>query len=312
MAIFDCFTFFNELDILQFRMELLNDVVDYFVLVESNSTHHGEKKRLYFTDNRERYSKYFDKIIYVFVDDIPEYKGEGDMSIVNYLRNAIMRGLVNKARPDDYIIVSDVDEIPNPDIIRSIGKQKISLFANRGSWKMRLRQHLRMLALFSNEFVSELKKGFTVDTLLNYTPIGLEYDLFYYYMNCKCKLLWTGPYIAKYAHMMMPHEPRELSYLKQLPIVKKAGWHFSYLGGMEAIKEKLSALSDPSPELEKRIVEAGNNEAYIQKCLDEGIDILGRKGSQFEYNFINKQMIGLGDIDSISRKYPQFFREHND
>ena len=37
--IYDCFTFFNELDILELRLQLLYDVVDKFVLVESTKTH---------------------------------------------------------------------------------------------------------------------------------------------------------------------------------------------------------------------------------------------------------------------------------
>ncbi len=158
MAIFDCFTFFNELDILELRFDILDPVVDYFVLVEATKTHHGEEKRLYFHENRERYKKYEEKIIYVLVEDTPEYKGECDMGIVNYLRNSIMRGLVDKARPDDYILVSDVDEIPNPELLKAIGEKKIGLFANRGSWKMKLRQHLKMLSLFSNEFMGKLKR----------------------------------------------------------------------------------------------------------------------------------------------------------
>ncbi len=145
--------------------------------------------------------------------------------------------------------------------------------------------------------------------MLNYTPIDLEYDFFYYFMNCKCKATWLGPYITKYAHMMMPHEPRELSYLRQLPVIENAGWHFSYLGGIEAVKAKLAALSDPDPEIEKRITQAGSSDEYIKKCLDEGVDVLGRKGREFEFGFIPLEEIGLTNIEVIKNKYPHFFRD---
>ena len=62
MAIFDCFTFFNEYDVLEMRLDILNQYVDYFVLVESTKNHHGEDKPLYFARNRERYHKYKEKI----------------------------------------------------------------------------------------------------------------------------------------------------------------------------------------------------------------------------------------------------------
>lgn len=39
MAIYDCFTFFNEIELLEWRLKLLDEVVDYFVIVESNMTH---------------------------------------------------------------------------------------------------------------------------------------------------------------------------------------------------------------------------------------------------------------------------------
>ena len=56
--IYDCFNFFNELDILELRLNILYEYVDYFVIVESDVTHSGEKKPFYFEDNKERYSKF--------------------------------------------------------------------------------------------------------------------------------------------------------------------------------------------------------------------------------------------------------------
>ena len=308
MAIFDCFTFFKEFDVLEMRFKILAPYVDYFVLVESSKTHHGEDKPFYYYKNRERYQEWWNKIIYVQIKDAPEYRGEGDMGIENFLRNSIMRGLVEKARPEDYIIVSDVDEIINPGLLKEIGKQKVSLYANRGSWKHKLRQHMKVWSMFSNDFIKKKREGLSLEKLIDYTPIGLEYNLFYYFMNCQSKSVWRGPYITKYAHMMMPQEPRELAYQNQLPLLRNAGWHFSYLGGVESIKNKLAALSDPDPMLEKRMKEAGNSDAFIQKCLDEGKDILGRKGKMFEYYFISPKDIGVPNIEEIEETYPQFIR----
>ena len=309
MAIFDCFTFFNEFDVLEMRLSILYPYVDYFVLVEATKNHHGEDKPLYFDSNRERYNKYMDKIIYVCVDDAPEYKGETDMGIVNFLRNAILRGLMGNARPDDLIMVSDVDEIPNPHILENLDNIKVDLYANRGSWKQKLRQHLRVWSMFSQDFmrVGKENKGYPLMKLLDYTPVGLEYDFFYYFMNCKNKAWWRGPYIAKYEHMMMPHEPRELQYQSQLPIIRSAGWHFSYLGGIESVKAKLSALSDPNPEIEKHINRVQNDDQYIMNCLENGIDVLGRHGKEFEFEFIDPKELKIPNLDDVMERYPHFF-----
>ena len=67
--IIDCFTFYNELDLLTYRLNILNDVVDYFVLVEATHTHIGKEKPLFYQENKHLFEKFNDKIIHVVVDD---------------------------------------------------------------------------------------------------------------------------------------------------------------------------------------------------------------------------------------------------
>ena len=69
--VYDCFQFFNELDILKLRMHVLDDVVDKFVISEATVTFSGEKKPLYFQENREMFKEFEDKIIHKVVDDTP-------------------------------------------------------------------------------------------------------------------------------------------------------------------------------------------------------------------------------------------------
>lgn len=116
--IFDCFCFFNELDMLDIRLSELYDYVDYFVLVEATFTHTGQEKPLYFSQNRERFSQYNDKIIHIIVDDDPggfAWRREG------YQRDAILRGLTG-CRSDDMIIVSDADEILRPSVLARLAE----------------------------------------------------------------------------------------------------------------------------------------------------------------------------------------------
>jgi len=62
MHIYDCFTFFNELDILEIRLNMLDKYVDKFVLVEARKTHSGKDKPLFYNDNKKRYKKFNDKM----------------------------------------------------------------------------------------------------------------------------------------------------------------------------------------------------------------------------------------------------------
>ena len=142
MKIFDCFMYFDEEILLDLRMNILDKYVDYFVIVESTFTHKGEERKLHF--NHKRFEKFENKIIYLVYDEKPKdikeilkNDKEPDISnkfIINALlrengqRNFIINGLKD-ADDDDYVLVSDVDEIPNLEEVNfSKINQKILLF----------------------------------------------------------------------------------------------------------------------------------------------------------------------------------------
>ena len=70
MKVYDCFTYFDEDLILEIRLNILNEYVDYFVIVESTFNHNGEKRQLRFDINK--YWKFKDKIKYIVWDDCPK------------------------------------------------------------------------------------------------------------------------------------------------------------------------------------------------------------------------------------------------
>ena len=113
MKLFDCFPFFNEVELLELRLAELYEFVDRFVIVEANKTHAGNAKEFMFERERERYLPFMDKIVYVKVDDLPDSSPAQPWIAENYQRNAIARGLDGLASPGDRIMVSDADEIPN-------------------------------------------------------------------------------------------------------------------------------------------------------------------------------------------------------
>ncbi len=114
--IYDAFPFFNELDLLEIRLNEMNDLVDYFVLAEAPITFSNNPKPIFYNDNKERFEKWNDKIIHIIVNDMPS--GGGPWLKENFQRNALIRGLVN-AKDDDWILLSDLDEIPRPEEINA-------------------------------------------------------------------------------------------------------------------------------------------------------------------------------------------------
>ena len=106
----DCFKFFNELELLHLRFLEYYDYVDYFVLVESTKSHTGKQKSLIFQDNKEKFSKYLDKVIHIVVDDLPDYSRDNIWIPENFQRNCIQRGLDGYANHGDKIFISDCDE----------------------------------------------------------------------------------------------------------------------------------------------------------------------------------------------------------
>lgn len=72
MKIYDSFLFYNELDILEIRLNELKNVVDYFILIESSVTHQGQSKPFIFDENKERFGEFLDRIIHIKVTDTPD------------------------------------------------------------------------------------------------------------------------------------------------------------------------------------------------------------------------------------------------
>ena len=125
MKIYDCFIYFDEEVILEARLNILDKFVDKFVIVESKYSHRGEVRTPNFS--LKKYKKFKDKIIYILLEDEPknlfsinnnDHDNLRDKKIIVngnlrefYQRNSILKGLHN-ADKDDWIIISDVDEIP--------------------------------------------------------------------------------------------------------------------------------------------------------------------------------------------------------
>jgi beta-1,4-mannosyl-glycoprotein beta-1,4-N-acetylglucosaminyltransferase len=203
--IYDCFMFFNELDILEIRLNELYNVVDKFVLVESKQSFTKKPKKLFFEENKERFSKFLDKIIHIIIDfssNLPI-----GWTLENYQRNQILQGLT-KCNENDIIIISDVDEIPKRELFT-----KYNL--------------LYIEQMLLNNFLQ------------------LNQKLSYYFLNLEDSYKWYGSVITTYQTLKQfsPQFFRELRESGNGIKIDNGGWHLSYIADIENIQLKLKSAA---------------------------------------------------------------------
>jgi hypothetical protein len=212
MKIYDCFTFYNELDLLELRFEELYDHVDHFVLVEANRTFQNNLKPFYFGENQHRFSQYMDKVIHIQVDDMPTDTDAWGREA--YQRNSIARGVVD-ADDNDIVIVSDLDEI-----IRSETVDKLRNDTQTAIWGFRM-------PLFYFKFNYMLT---TTDSV--YTTWA---------MACRKKLLQSAEDLRRNRFSLNSFG---LHYNQNgIRMMEHAGWQFSYLGDTEFAKSKIRSFA---------------------------------------------------------------------
>lgn len=295
MKVYDCFTFFNEFELLELRLDSLWDLVDYFVIVEANKTHTNKPKPFNFLERKMEFKRYFPKIRYVMDDSIVPYKGVGDWSIENNQRNNIIQGL-GDAEPDDLIFISDVDEIPNPHTIKTLLESQFDESKN-----------VDLLILYYPEEYSP-RTLITCQSLirtinfLNYSPIVCWQDYHCFYLNSVNRQhAWEGTVIGKFKHMKSPQDFRNAR--KILPRLPNGGWHFSYMGGMKRIMEKMVATVECA-QMTNRNKQCGD-EVFIKKAMETGVYFMNNTFSQ---NLLpcNVDEIDLPTLKDFLKKYPYF------
>ena len=112
----DSFLLNTEIDLLELRLNILDPVMDKFVIVESTVEFSGRPKPLYYGDNKERFAPWKDKIKHVIIDDTPD-SGPNRWPREYFQRDAIIRGL-RGCKTNDLVFMSDVDEIPDPEVVK--------------------------------------------------------------------------------------------------------------------------------------------------------------------------------------------------
>lgn len=275
MKIVDAFIFYNELDMLKYRLELLDSYVDHFVLVESTYTFSGEKKKLFFNEvkDTEEWIKYKDKIVHVIVYDVP-YKKK-DFEIVKnieiwdneyYQRDCISIGLQNLNLHDtDAFTVMDVDEIPDPNILLNI-KQNPLFFST-------------------------------------YKIFSFEQDMYYYDLNHRIKNKWYYPKIVSYKYWLKHRSNlscNTIRWISDIPYLKQGGWHLSYFGSAQFIQDKIQAFSHQDLN-----ISPFNNLEKIKDRMNRGVDLYDRPSNPIQF-------INIQDNNYLPPNYKQLHIIHLD
>ena len=247
--IYDCFPFFNELDILKLRMEIMDPYVDKFVIEESAYTFSSEPKPLYFQENRAMFNKWEDKIIHIVVDECP--LGIHPHHMDHFQKDHILKGL-QLCEDNDICIFSDVDEIPNPDTL-------LDLFPRMEMGKV---YHLaqRMFYCFLN---AEEVSGKLLSNSGEFE--GVE------------RTMWLGTKVFFYGTLQGRGfwDLREKDAKENGVRVPNGGWHFGYMGG--------NGERDLAKRIGDKVVAAAhqeyNSEEILMQVTDRimtGQDIFGR------------------------------------
>ena len=227
MKIFDCFMYFDEDIVLDVRLNYLNEYVDKFVIVESRYNHKGEKREPQF--NIENFTKFKEKIIYLLINDEPnnikditdnlngeKKTGRFIMNALrreNFQRNFIYKG-ISQASDNDWIIISDLDEIPN------LSESNL--------------KNIKSPIVFFKQLMMYYKFNLVMK---DFKWIGSK--------ACKKKNLKSPQWIRNikdrtYSWWRLDVLFSNTKYIK-VKIIENGGWHFSYLKNPENIEKKLKS-----------------------------------------------------------------------
>ena len=236
----DSFLYFNESELVELRIKYLNNIVDYFVVVEANITHQGKKKdwnfprllegRLRDFSNKIQYHKLHIDLEKIKNEEswiIDDVKGDDAWRIENFQRNYIKNACKNFSN-EDILIISDVDEIPSKNKLKFLKSSDFSKIA----------------------------------------PVALEQHLFHIDCNFVRLQSWRGSIVTN-MEMCNTHSPHQLRRKRnRISHLTDSGWSFSSFGGPKKIREKLESIAHTEYNSDEF-----KNEKHIEHCQKTGADL---------------------------------------
>lgn len=271
--IVDCFIFYNELDLLEYRLSILYPIVDFFVICEASRTFVGNPKPFFYEENRDRYSCFADKIIHVKMTDSdtqwiinPDKSREEQWMNENTHRDGISRGVYrllseHKICYDDFVTICDLDEIPNPGFLESVKTKLLSPIV--------------------------AKEGGMI----------LSMDFYYYNLNCihkrnkweLAKMVLVGAFVN-----LFRMKPQLLRHARFSLKIGRGGWHLSYFGDENFIKNKIQNFAHQ----ELNVNEFTDSEK-IRERVANNRDLYDRPNEEFGFISVNENMFLPKDWDKF-------------
>lgn len=269
--LYDCFPFYNELDLLEVRLNELSGVVDRFVIVEAGETFNGKPKPFVLEENFQRFAAFADRITHLKIASFPP--GNDRWFREHLQRDKLIEGLAD-AGPDDLVMISDLDEIPDPKVLAAIKRDP-----PRGA---------RVLCL--------------------------ELRYFHFFLNLERRERWLkyGPRLMRRGALPNIHELKRIrgpvkgtlrNFVRGLraswgmkrwitrQVIRDAGWHFTWLGGLDAVVSKAGAIPFHSS-LPRGLEQAGP----AQKLIDDALASVGT----------------ACDIVPIDDSFPRYIQQHRE
>ena len=206
--IYDCITFYDENFLTNLRFEILSEVVDYFVICESIYDHKGQSKKINFSLLNKKYKN---KVKHIIIEEQFPNVNDG-WECEKFQREKIFSG-IQEASDNDYIIYSDSDEIPNPEVLKNfLLEKKYGIF-------------------MQNFFVYKLNIFNQYETPWEGSRI------------CKKKDLKSFTHLRKNILKKNLNKPFwKFNYEKKIEIINNGGWHFNNLYSVETISKKLKTF----------------------------------------------------------------------
>ena len=215
MKIIDCFNYFDEDLLLEIRLSTLFDYIDKFIICEATLDHAGNKKKLNF--DIKKFKKYEKKIKYIVIDDLPKivrkFKKNWHPAHARdqFQRNSLARGLSDFA-PDDIVMISDLDEIPNPKKIVEFKKE--------------------------NKYVCFVQENY----LFKLNLLNISEPRWFGTRMCRKKDLKSPQWLREIKCKKLPfykfYKPKFDKFIED------GGWHFSSVKTAEAIYRKLNSYAE--------------------------------------------------------------------
>ena len=210
--IYDCFLFYNEFELLDIRLRELYDKVDKFVLVEACETFRGKPKEFLYAQNKKRFEKFADKIIYIPIHE--RLNTQNPWERERYQRNQILKGLA-ECNSNDIILISDADEI--------ISAQKLSSLVT--PLKNKKVDVVVAIQKMYNGYLNRFQGLWQGTVAVRYKDVG------------RLSL--------KKVRRLRNLKPRELrkTKMERFLLLPDAGWHFTSMGGVDRFITKIESFS---------------------------------------------------------------------